>query len=220
MVALDLITDEIPPLKPSENCAKALNWMEEFKVTQLPVVKGNEYLGLLADHNILDLENPEVEILNSGLHLPLPFVREDQHVYDVMKTVADLNLSVVPILDKENHYMGCTTLPHLMELITNTASINEPGGIIVLELNQNDYSLAEIAQIVEGNDVKILSSYITSASDSTKMEVTLKLNKKDLGGVIQTFNRYDYIISASYTEDRFKEDMKIRYDALMKYLNI
>ena len=85
---------------------------------------------------------------------------------------------------------------------------------------QNDYSLAEIAQIVESNDSKILSSYITSSLDSTLMEVTLKLNTKNLGGVLQTFNRYDYTVSASYSEDRFKEDVKVKYDALMKYLNI
>ena len=137
-----------------------------------------------------------------------------------MKVISDLHLTLVPVLDNDNHYLGCITVPHLMELIVNTASINEPGGIIVLEMAQNDYSLTEIAQIVESNDSKILSSYITSAKDSTSMEVTLKVNTKNLGGILQTFNRYDYSISASYSEDRFKEDVKLRYDALMKYLNI
>lgn len=220
MVAIDLITDEVPPIKPEESCIKALDWMDELRVSHLPVVDGNDYLGLLADNNILDLEDPEVILAKSGIVLSQPFVRADQHVYEVMKIVSAQNLSVVPILDQENNYLGCTNLPYLMSLITNTGSISEPGGIIVLELNQHDYSLSEIARIVEGNDAKILSSYITSAADSTKMEVTLKVNKKNLGGILQTFNRYDYVVSASYTEDRFKEDLKLRYDSLMKYLNI
>lgn len=220
MVAIDLITDEIPPIKPTESCIKALDWMDEFRVSHLPVVEGNNYLGLLGDSNILDLEDPEITLAESGIILSQPFVRADQHVYEVMKMVATNQLSTVPILDLDNNYLGCTTLPYLMALITNTGSISEPGGIIVLEINQHDYSLSEIARIVEGNDAKILSSYITSAADSTQMEVTLKVNKKNLGGILQTFNRYDYIVSASYTEDRFKEDLKLRYDALMKYLNI
>ena len=174
MVALDLITDEVPPLKLSEKCTKALHWMEEFRVNHIPVVDGNEYMGLISDDNIFDLENPEVSIEKSKLILPVPHVKSDQNIYDVMKAISDLQLTLVPVLDNDNNYLGCITVPHLMELVVNTASINEPGGIIVLEMAQNDYSLTEIAQIVEGNDSKILSSYITSASDSTSMEVTIK----------------------------------------------
>ena len=220
MIALDLITDKVPPLKSTEKCTKALHWMEEFRVNHIPVVKGNEYFGLISDDMVFDLEKPEIALEDSGLVLPVPFIKAEQHIYDVMKVIADLHLTLVPVLDNDNNYLGCITVPHLIELITNTASINEPGGIIVLEMAQNDYSLAEIAQIVESNDSKILSSYITSSIDSTLMEVTLKLNTKNLGGVLQTFNRYDYTVSASYSEDRFKEDVKVKYDALMKYLNI
>ena len=39
MIAIDLITDEIPPLMHSDTGEKALNWMEEFKVSHLPVIK-------------------------------------------------------------------------------------------------------------------------------------------------------------------------------------
>ena len=220
MIALDLITDEIPPLKNSEQCIKALHWMEEFRVNHIPVVDGNEYLGLITDDNVFDLEDPDVTIADSGLMLGQPFIKSEQHVYDVMKIISDMHLTLVPVLDNDNNYLGCITVPHLMEMITNTASINEPGGIIVLEMAQNDYALSELAQIVEGNDAKILSSYITSSADSTLIEVTLKVNTKNLGAILQTLNRYDYIVSASYSEDRFKEDMKLLYDALMKYLNI
>jgi acetoin utilization protein AcuB len=220
MIALDLITDEIPPLKNSEQCTKALHWMEEFRVNHIPVVNGNEYMGLITDDNIFDLEDPDVAIGESGLMLAQPFIKGDQHVYDVMKIIADMHLTLVPVLDNENNYLGCITVPHLMEMITNTASINEPGGIIVLEMAQNDYVLSQIARIVEENDAKILSSYITSAADSTLIEVTLKVNTKNLGGILQTLNRYDYIVSESYSEDRFKEEVSMRYEALMKYLNI
>jgi len=220
MIALDLITDEIPPLKIDEQCAKALQWMEEFRVNHIPVVDGNEYFGLITDDNVFDLDDPDVTIEKSGLVLAQPFIKSDQHVYDVMKIIADMHLTLVPVLDNDNNYLGCITVPHLMEMITSTASINEPGGIIVLEMAQNDYVLSQLAQIVEGNDSKILSSYITSAADSTLIEVTLKVNTKHLGAILQTLNRYDYIVSASYSEDRFKEDMKVRYESLMKYLNI
>ena len=39
MIAIDLINDGIPPLKHSDTAEKALNWMDEFKVSHLPVLK-------------------------------------------------------------------------------------------------------------------------------------------------------------------------------------
>ena len=100
------------------------------------------------------------------------------------------------------------------------SSIEEPGGLIVLELNVNDFSLAEIGQIVESNDAKILSTYITSHTNSTKMELTIKINKSSTGDIIQTFNRYDYVIKASYHDNEADEDIKDRIDFFMNYINI
>ena len=101
-----------------------------------------------------------------------------------------------------------------------TAAINQPGSIIVLEMTQNDYSLSEIAQIIESNDAKILSMYITSRIDSTLLDVILKINKQDLNAIIQTFSRYNYTIKASYGEKEDPEDLRDRFDSLMNYLNV
>jgi hypothetical protein len=149
-----------------------------------------------------------------------PFIYEDRHIYEVMKMVSEMQLSIAPILDKSDNYIGLTTLPSLMHLISNTSSISEPGSVIVLELNQNDYSLGHLAQIIEGDDTKILSTYITSATDSTLMEVTIKVNRKNIQGVLQALARYDYVVNASYSEIDYQEDMKDRFESLMKYLDM
>ena len=107
-----------------------------------------------------------------------------------------------------------------MSLIANTGSIKENGGILVLEMSHSDYSMAQIGQIVESNDAKILSSYIMSSPDSTNIEVTLKINKIELDAIIRTFERYDYIIKASFQKSVYQEDLIYRYDALMNYLNL
>jgi hypothetical protein len=96
----------------------------------------------------------------------------------------------------------------------------EQGGIIELELNKNDYSLTQIASIVEGNDAKILSCYVTSTPDSNKIEVTLKINREELTRILQTFNRYNYTVKASYHQAGFEDDLKTRFDEFMRFLNI
>lgn len=220
MIARELISDEIPPLKTTDTGLKALQWMDEFKVGHLPLVRKNEYLGLIADTDILDLEEPEKQLKNFPLKIDRPYVTENAHVYEVMRLSAAMKLSVIPILDEEERYRGLTDIHHLIELLVNTTSIAEAGGVIILEMSENDYALSEIARIVESNDAKILSTYITSVPNSTEIEVTLKVNRKDLSRILQTFYRYEYKVKASYHEDPFSEDLKDRYDSLMNFLNI
>ena len=220
MFAIDIISDLIPPLKPIDKGIMVLNWMDEFKVSHLPIVNNKEYLGLISEVDILDNDITDDEIGQHKLSLIRPFVYENQHVYEVIKVISNMKLSVLPVLDEKNEYLGLIPASELLHLFSELAATNEPGGIIVLELNINDFYLSQIAQIVETNDGKILSFYLKHLSDSTKLELTLKLNREDLSGIIQTFNRYNYTIKATYHQKEFKDDMKDRYDSFMNYLNI
>ncbi|MDE1093203.1 hypothetical protein OS113_27585, partial [Klebsiella pneumoniae] len=87
------------------------------------------------------------------------------------------HLTVVPVLDEEENYLGNISITKLMQNIALTGSIKEAGGIIVLEMSDTDYSLAQISQIVESENAKILSSFITSNALSKSLELTLKINQ-------------------------------------------
>lgn len=220
MRAEELISEYIPPIKPTETGEKALRWMNEFRVSHLAVVTNNNYLGIISDDDIFDMQDPENQLQAELTNLQKPFIYADSHIYEVMKLIADLKITVVPILNRQNEYIGCTDLLQLMIHITAVGSMKEAGGIIVLEMNKHDYTLTQIARIVEENDAKILSSFVSSLTDSTKIQVTLKLNVTELDKVLRTFERYDYVIKESYAEGEYFEDLKKRYDELMNYLNL
>ena len=102
-----------------------------------------------------------------------------------------------------------------------TSDAEYPGGIIVLEMNSHDYSLAQIARIVEDNDAKILSSHVLSVAHSIKIEVTLKINRMDLTSIIQSFQRFGYVIKASvHGYNRNEDVLRDNYDQFMMYLNV
>ena len=220
MTAFELITDEIPPLTHLDTGEKALNWMEEFKVSHLPVLKNGNFVGVVSEADILDQADIESTLDVLFQHLPRPIAFADDHIYQVLARIAEFKLSVIPILDRQEKYLGCTTVHHLIRLIANTGSIKEIGGIIILEMANPDYSMAQIGQIVESNDAKILSSYIMSSADTTNIEVTLKVNTVDLDRIIRTFERYDYFIKASFQKSSTHNDLQFRYDALMNDLNL
>ena len=221
MIARDLINDSYIPLKNSDSGAHALALMDEYRVSHLPVVSNSSFLGMISDTDIFDLNIPDDPLGNHNLALISAYVSENQPIYEVIQTFASLKLTLMPVLDENEKYLGVITLANLVHQLAGITSIDSHGSIIVLEINDKDYSLAQLSQIVEANDAKVLSSYITSHPDSTKLEVTLKISKLDIGSILQTFNRYDYTIKASYSnKDAYSETIKERFDSLMNYLNI
>ncbi len=221
MIAKQLINDSIVPLKASDTSATALSWMDDYRTVHLPVVDKNmDFLGLISEKDIFDMSDFDRPINDYSLSLNKSYINEYKHIYDVIRLVSDLKISVVPVLDNDNKYLGCIMLKDIVNEFAEMSAVKNPGGIIVLEMSINDYSLSEIAQIIESNDAKVLSLMVTSHKDSTKLELTLKINKIDISSIIQTFNRYNYLIKASYSEKDDIDDLKDRFDSFMKYLNI
>ena len=194
--------------------------MEEFKVSHLPVLKSGNFVGVVSEAMLFDQRDLSLSLDNLFQHLPRPFSYDGDHIYQVLSHISEYKLSLIPILDKNEQYVGCSDVHHLLTLIANTGSIKEIGGILVVEMSSSDYSMAQIGQIVESNDAKILSAYHMSSSDSTNIEVTIKINTLDLDRIISTFERYDYVIKASFQKSRSADDLQFRYDALLNYLNL
>lgn len=221
MIAQNLLSEVVPSLRLTDSGQKALNWMEIFRISHLPVVDGKELIGLISDKIIYDLNIADKPVGDYVEHLLSPHVHTNQHIYEVFSAISVLKLSAVPVLDLHHEYCGVITVFDLAQKFADLVAVREPGGVIVLELNSIDYSLSQIAQIVEGNDARILSFYVSQEEDSKMMDVTLKINIVDLSSIIQTFVRYDYNIKAVYMDESIIQNLYgDRYDQLMKFMNI
>jgi len=221
MLAKELTSDIVPALRTSDTGLKALSYMDIFRISHLPIVNNTDFLGLISDKDIYDLNMAEEPIGNHTLSLTRPFVTKDQHVYEVIELAARLELSVVPVLDEKNNYLGVITQNDLLKYFSELLAVKNPGAIIVLEMNQNDFSLSQISQIIEGNDAKVLSLYITTNANTTKINVTIKINKTEISSIIQTFERYNYTISESYMNSELMSDLyDDRYEMFMRYMNV
>jgi CBS domain-containing protein len=195
--------------------------MEEFHLMHLPIVNETDFLGVVSESEILASNELDEPIGSYRLSQNRAYVTGNQHIFEVIRTFATLKLTMLPVLDEKGFYLGVITMNSLSQHLAEMTSVINPGGIIVLEINANDYNLSEIARIVESNDAKVLSLYITSHPDSTKMDVALKINRIDIGPVLQTFFRYNYLVKASWSnEDTYNDDLRDRFDSLMNYLNV
>jgi len=220
MIAEELINHLIPPLKITDSVAKAARWMEEFRVNQLPVVKNRQYMGMVIEDDLLE-NNQEATLETITLGFEDVHAMHFQHFYTVMEIAIRNKIQVVPVLDEHHEFLGVITVNDTIAAFGQMSALHGQGGILVLSMNERDYSLAEISRHVEENKAKILSAYVSPDEiDGYKVKVTLKINTTELNRIIATFERFNYRIVAQFHDSAELKDDQDRLDLLMKYLNI
>ncbi|MGP1446512.1 MAG: CBS domain-containing protein [Candidatus Limimorpha sp.] len=218
MIVRNLIQDGVVPLEKDDTCREALEYMEDLCVAHLPLVHEGKLVSVVSN---FDIYRSEMDTKVGDLAVVFqPFVYDYQHVFDALRIIGRQNLTLLPVLDAFDNYLGTVSQQKLVQYFTDAYSVTEPGGIIVLEMSANDYMLSEIARIVEEDDAKILSLTMESDPESTKLIVSIKVSKVDISAILQTFNRFNYNIVASFSERDNNEDLRQRYSEFIKYLNM
>ena len=221
MLAEKLISDSLTSVSSTEIGKKALISMDVYRVSHIPVVNGSKYLGLVSDKLIYDLNLLEETLETQLDKLNTSHIHKTQHIFEVAIMMYKLKLSVLPVLDTDHYYLGSITLYDLARRFAKLFSLEEIGGVIILEMNVNNYSLSEISRIVESNDIKILSSFMDRKPGTNVLDVILKLDNDELSSLVQAFMRYDYNVKAVYLDQSEIGDLyKDRFDQFMKFMNI
>jgi len=220
MIAKFAIEDSIPYLKPTDNIMFALELMEEFKVYHLPVVENQKLLGIVSEEQLLELDDTLI-IDSLGFPLLKIAAQENLHIFDVMKLGFESTSSVLPVIDKDENYLGLISPKSLIENLHQYNFARETGGIFVLEVETINYSLAEITRLIESNKSIVLSVSTSPVNnDYSSIYVTIKVNTLDLTYILATFERYNYNITQVFHHAEQIDHLKERYDALMNYINV
>jgi len=220
MLARDLIST-VPVLHPMDSAARALRLMNEYHLTQLPMVLENKYLAMVEEDDILDLEDPDTLLENMEYNGGRPAIPENVHFYEALKVFHDQKLSVLPVISKDNEYLGILTRDSLLEVLAQYNGVKEPGGILSLEIEPRDYSLSEIARIAESNDVILLSVNTITNPNTGRLEVLLKTNRQELQSLIATFERFKYyVVRYAISAEEEEDTLKKNYDLLMNYISL
>lgn len=219
MIVGDLIHNETPTLQLLDHVSTALNFFDDYKLTQIPVIGPEGFLGLIEEEVVLNAAvNSHIEDLKK--HLIKTHVNDEQGLFDALRFFREGNLCVLPVTDKNNKYVGCIHERDLLQKVCDWLKVGEPGGTLHLEVSIRDYSLAQIAQIVEGNGAKILNSMsIPHPTNSKMIEVLIKINQDELSGIIQTFERYEYQIVGSFHKNIYDKGLEDRFNSFIRYLN-
>jgi Mg/Co/Ni transporter MgtE len=186
--------------------------------THFPVLENEVYLGCIS---AVDAETFDMNKKVSDYRYAFEgfFVRNNMVWLDVLEVFARNNSNIVPILNENNQYIGYYQITDVIKFLNETPFLKETGGIIVVEKAVIDYSMSQIAQIVESNNGKLLGLFVSEANND-KVQITVKTTLGGMNDIIQTFRRYNYEIVSEHNEDNYINNLKERSEYLDKYLNI
>ncbi len=222
MLLRNLIHDLVPPLKTTDTAQRALQWMDAFRQSNLPVIsETGAYMGMVYEKDLMKLEIKDVPLFTLSIPFNRLYVNEYQHIFDAIKFSANNDFTVIPVLNDNEQYLGLLTVMDIIRALAEANSVQNPGGIVVLEVDKTRYTLGEITRIVESEGAQILSaSAVVSIADPEIVEVTLKINFIDLTRILAGFYRHNFDVKASYHQSEFQPDLQSRYDAFMNYLKM
>lgn len=220
MTIEQLVSRTTPPLKPEDTVEYALGLLMELQVRHLPVVDNlGKLVGLVSEDQLLDAFDPDVPV--ALLLGPVPLsVRPGNHVFEVTKVMVDQDLSTLPVVDAEGNYIGFVERHDIFDQFARMLSTQETGAILVLDVEPRDYSLAKLIHTIEQNDVKVLSVSSESEPMAGTIRVTLKLNVTDAVRVRHMLEHYGYNVVAAFGESEDEDDLRLRVEEFMRYLEV
>jgi acetoin utilization protein AcuB len=218
MLTRDLISNSIPYLHLDDRVYHALQLMNDYHVAHLPVVQDENYLGIVSEEQLLHSDD-ENQLAQLSISDGTTAVQANDHFLKAIQIAVQNNLSIVPVV-QEKQLLGIATYNDLLRNASDFMSLNEPGGLIVMEMEPKAYSFNEISRIVESNDAQITQLNTFADPETGLLQVTIRISKMEISGIISTFQRYEYNVKYFFGEELYENELKSNYDNLMHYLKI
>ena len=218
MLTRELISNSIPYLHKADKVYQALQLMNDYHVAHLPIVEETKYLGIISEEQLLHSADEnmleQLPISDGGTS-----VQANDHFLKAIQVAVQNKLSVVPVIENEQ-ILGIVTYNDLLKNASDFMSLNDPGALIVLEMESKTYSFTEINKIIESNDAQITQLNTYADPETGIMQVTVRINKLEVSDIISTFQRYEYNIKYYFGEEMYENELRTNYDNLMHFLNI
>lgn len=211
----------LPILTSKDTVETALHYMEDYFLHQFAVVDDNNYKGIVSEAILQQISDSDELLEKLALSHQDVFVHTTDHFFDALKKYETEKAILIPVLDDKGDFVGVVNLTNTAEILTTIFSPSIDGGIIVVAINERQYSLGDLCKICEAANSKIISCF---AAKNPRIEggllVTLKLNKNDLTKVLSALDRYSYDVVGHFSHTEIQNEDKDRLDMFMKYLDI
>ena len=219
MLVSEIAQSTIPVLHYSDTIEESIEIFHQYNFQHLPVLHEEKYEGLISLDELLSAEDADVisSVKDKLMHVSIAF---NQHFLLALKIIASCNISVLPVISVNNEYSGAVFQQDLLHALYTYMSCDEPGGIFVIEMEKQKFSVGELCRLVETNDAFVTQLNTYTEQISGLFIVTIKVNKTEISDILATLQRYDYAVRYYFGEELYENDLKENFDNLMAYLNV
>lgn len=218
--AADLISPNVVPLRTTDSAITALQLFDECKVSYLPVVEEGELVGLVSEEGIYRNGDFEGPLHRLSFMPPDILVQDHAGILDILRVFDKHRIPLIPVVDASSRYLGAITALELTEQFATYASAGTSGGILVVEVPDQQPNLSEILRIAESQRIGVKSLSVQDAAAIGASEVHILLDRMELQNLIAALEYAGFRVVSSFTEARYNEGLRERYDHLMAYLGI
>lgn len=215
----DYILKDLKTIHLKSTVKSAQKQCRNFPITHIPVVEEGKLMGSFAESDLQTIESKDDLISNYSYLLSYFHTDKEATALELLKLFANNDCNIIPVLDSDKNYIGYYDLADVLDIFSNSPFLVDESTTLIVEKNEKEYSISEIAQIVESNNAKLLGIYI-SLRKTDSVEVTLRISSEDINEIIQTFRRYNYSLVTAHKDDMYLESLKDRSEYLQKYLKM
>ena len=219
MLAAQLINNSFPSVHLLDKASFALQLMEDYEVQHLCVVTDEKFVGIVDKNTLLDTHEAAV-IATLQNEFIVASVHADEHFLAGAKLLSLHELTMLPVVSTTADLLGVITAKQMLAVLTSHVGADTKGGVIVLEMEQRQYSFGEIARLVETNDAYVTQLNTITDAQTGMLLVTLQINRIEVSTIVATFQRYDYSVKYYFGEENYQNELKENYNHLLSYLNM
>lgn len=213
------LLNDAPALSTVDTVRDALARMDEERTPALPVVDADgKLVGLASETAMLDHPDDRDAVSALGTYGAPLSAGPDTHVFDAAHLMREHDLTVLPVAEDDGTYAGLLIRRDVFGQLAHMLATEEDGAIVVAEVGRHDVSLAQMAHLVEGSGVRILSISTEDDAATGHVRITLKLNVSDTSRVRHLLSHHGIRVVGVF--DEAESDLEARAAEFLRYLDV
>jgi hypothetical protein len=177
------------------------------------------YLGMVNVDVLVAEKEVRLEKIRTSI-LPLTAIREDRHLYEILRYYSESESDILPVIDKDQRCLGVITRRSLLHAMNQMLSVQHEGAVVVLSVVPGRYLLSDIIRVIESSNAAVLGIQSVYSAASSEIFLHIKINTGIIRSVLSGLERFNYKIDSYYMRKDNHDDLDMRYKNLMSYLDI
>jgi predicted transcriptional regulator len=206
----------------SASVPDALKRLSQQHSTLLPVVLEADatWIGNVYRHDLIQLKGQNI-LLGEFARRDDAVVKYSQHVFEAARVMKRTRCDLLPVVGVHNHFEGFITRDSVNEHIVSLLNVNETGQVLLIEMAQQDFTLAQIVRFIEEENTRVMG--ITVDAPTTHRDtfrVSVKINRIEAARIMSSLNRHGYTVSTPNQDEWLDAEFGQRAEELLHFLEL